>query len=165
MLHKESSSLVWGYVTWWLHLTVLPEAPAWTVTFLVWWDGPVHTGMDVQTYMKPNRYINKETKHNNVHVTQQHKSYMSSTCSWVLCWWIKSAKAAGTSRSSGLSLRICLFEKSAVWETSSAQKCREGKTTLMRVKGLAYMSEVASAHSAWWRSWERKAYCCCQLSP
>lgn len=44
---------------------------------------------------------------------------MSSTCSWVLCWWIKSARAAGTSRSSGLSLRICLLVKSTSGEQES----------------------------------------------
>lgn len=68
-----------------------------------------------------------------------------------------------------------LFTYLFVWEIYSlrdkciqiGQRCKPVRTRCdtMRIKSLTYTMEVASLHSAWWKSWEQKAYCCCQLSP
>lgn len=66
---------------------------------------------------------------------------------------MKSARAAGTSRSSGLSLRICLLVKSTIGEQES--KCvkvtsqmdvTDGKN--MNVKRMSYKKEEALLHWA-----------------
>lgn len=94
----------------------LPEDLAWWGVRLVLSDDPAHIGTGEQTY----QWNEQEDCMDEMRLSKSeywyHKlgePYMSSTCSCVLCWWMKSARAAGTSRSSGLSLRICLLVKSA----------------------------------------------------
>lgn len=62
---------------------------------------------------------------------------------------MKSARAAGTSRSSGLSFRICLLTKSTIGEILSQMTVMEkagGETK--EVKSMSYMMEEALLHWA-----------------
>lgn len=80
---------------------------------LVWMSKP--------TLIKNNtfRWTQKTVKDKILMLNTRDEPYISSVCSWVRCWWMKSARAAGTSRSSGLSLRICLLVKSTIGEILS----------------------------------------------